>query len=85
MIFKLLHSKGYVGPDELIRVNEWLKSLDINIIVTELNHDGNTAFYAEISFPPHLNRFTGEIYNSIEDAVESILYKYIDYIPYKQN
>ena len=85
MIFDLLRSKGYVGPNELLRVNEWLKSLDVNIIVTEVNHEGNQAFYAEISFPPHLNRFTGEIYSSIDDAVEVLLYNYIDYIPYKTN
>lgn len=85
MIFDLLRSKGYVGPNELLRVNEWLKSLDINIIVTEINRDGQQSFYAEISFPPHLNRFTGEIYSTIDDAVEVLLYNYLDYIPYKQN
>ena len=85
MIFDLLRSKGYNGPNELLRVNEWLKSIDVNIIITEINNSPQVSFYAEISFPPHLNRFTGEIYNTIEDAVEVILYKYLDYIPYKQN
>ena len=85
MIFDLLRSKGYVGPNELLRVNEWLKSIDVNIIITEINNSEQPSFYAEISFPPHTNRFTGEIYYTIEDAVEVILYKYLDYIPYKQN
>ena len=85
MIFDLLREKGYMGPNELIRVNEWLKTIDVNIIVTQITTDGNESFYAEISFPPHTSRFTGEIYNSIDDAVEVLLYKYIDYIPFKNN
>lgn len=82
MIFDLLKSKGYVGPNDLLRVNEWLKSIDVNLTV--IQHD-DASFYVEISFPPHINRFTTEIYSSIEDAVEVALYNYLDYIPFKQN
>jgi hypothetical protein len=84
MIFELLKKKGYVGPDELIRVKEWLDSLDVHLTV--IQHDVEPAsFYVEISFPPHNSRFTTEIYNSIEDAVEIALYNYLDYIPFKTN
>ena len=82
MIFELLKSKGYVGPNDFIRVNEWLKELDVNLTVIQHDQD---SFYVEISFPPHNNRFTTEMYNSIEDAVEVALYNYLDYIPIKQN
>lgn len=85
MIFDLLREKGYVGPNELIRVNEWLKTLDVQLIITEIKNETNVSYYAEISFPPHTNRYTGEVYNSIDDAVEVLLYKYLDYIPYKNN
>ena len=85
MIFDLLREKGYVGPNELLRVNEWLKTLDVQLIITEIKNETNNSYYAEISFPPHINRYTGEIYNSIDDAVEVLLYKYLDYIPYKNN
>ena len=85
MIFDLLRQKGYSGPNELIRVNEWLKTIDVNLVITEIHDDSGNSYYAEISFPPHVNRFTGEVYVSIEDAVEVLLYKYLDYIPYKNN
>ena len=85
MIFDLLRKKGYSGPNEFLRVNEWLKSLDVNLVITEIHGDEGPSYYAEVSFPPHTNRFTGEIYSSIEDAVEVLLYNYIDYIPFKNN
>lgn len=85
MIFDLLRKKGYSGPNEFVRVNEWLKSLDVQILVTEINGEEGLEYYAEISFPPHIHKFTGETYSSIDDAVEVLLYNYIDYIPYKTN
>ena len=87
MIYSLLKSKGYKGPNDLRFIKEWLVGMDINIqFDNTYDACGNQrGFVAQMSIPPHSTLFTSDEFSSLEDALTHVLYVCVDFIPNKFN
>lgn len=82
-MYQLLKKKGYNGPDNLESMVSWLNTCGIYIdFYTVWDEEGAEVigYQVYIFLPPYKSTYKSQPYNSYRDALESTLYKLIDYL-----
>lgn len=83
-IYELMKLKGYNGPDDIIKLQEWLAIEKQIFIETRVCWNKEETFpigySAKIWLPPYTSCGIAPTALTIEEAIELILIKIFDYI-----